>query len=377
MKKFFTLSLLLASALAANANLDGNGYYRVQNYKTLRYCSVIDNRGSIDLVATSADLQAIKLWKLFEDVSHDPASIFYISKVGSEYQLTTQGTGVYQIIDHYLNLRANGSANGQTLYMAYGTYNNVTKYLADANSWSGNRGSMGTNSSGDYRKWYILPVKADSNDYFGAYPDVDADGSLYCSLYASFPFSAYSDGVKFYYVSNVASTGIVELTEIEGTVPAATPVVVECAGLSPADNKFNVGGTGAAVNGNLLKGQYFNCDVDGHINRVAYNPTNMRILGRCKDGSLGFVKASIDYIPANTAYLTVPGWYPDELKCVKTHDEFTSGVEDIEAVEEASAPKTVYTMTGVMLYQDASDDEINSLPAGMYIIGGKKVIIKN
>ncbi len=374
MKKIFTLIVAAATTLGVYADLNGDGYYRVENYKTKRYASVIDNRGSIDIAATTADLQAIKLWLVFDDVSHDPASVFYISKVGSEYQLTTQGTGVYQIIDHYLKLRENGNSKGQKLYMAYGTDGRVTKYLADGNSWSGNRGTMGTNSSGDYRKWFILPMDAAGENFYGAMPDVDADGSLYTTVYASFPFSAYSSGVKMYYVSNVKN-GWVELSEIEGTVPAATPVVVECVGTEPGDNRMTVGGTGSAVSGNKLKGKYFNCDIAGHINRVKYDPTTMRVLGRCADGSLGFVKASgLDYVPANTAYLVVPGWYEDELKCVKTHSEFEADVDEIEAVG-GNKPRAVYSITGVQLYQDATDEEIASLPKGIYIIGGKKVKI--
>ena len=89
MKKIFTLIVAAATTLGVYADLNGDGYYRVENYKTKRYASVIDNRGSIDIAATTADLQAIKLWLVFDDVSHDPASVFYISKVGSEYQLTT------------------------------------------------------------------------------------------------------------------------------------------------------------------------------------------------------------------------------------------------------------------------------------------------
>ncbi|MDE6095971.1 MAG: hypothetical protein K2G52_07275 [Muribaculaceae bacterium] len=372
MKKIFTLIVAAVSTLPVFANLEGDGYYRVENYKTNRYASVIDNRGSIDIVATTADLQAIRLWRIFEDVSHDPASIFYIDHVGDEYQLTAQGTGIYQIIGHYLRIRENGSANGQTLYMAYGTNGKATRYLGDGNTLNRDYGSMSTNCTGDYRKWYVLPVEADSDNFFGAYPDVDAGGGLYTTIYADFPFSAYSEGVKMYYVSNVGES-IVELTEIDGTVPAATPVVVECVGTSSSDNRLNVGGKGSAVSGNKLVGQYFNCDVAGHINRIAYNPETMRVLGRCKDGSLGFIKAQgLDYIPANTAYIRVPGWYSDEMKCVKTHDAFLSGVDEIGAEVEA-VKKSVYTMTGVLLYDDASEEQISSLPKGLYIIGGKKV----
>lgn len=97
----------------------------------------------------------------------------------------------------------------------------------------------------------------------------------------------------------------------------------------------------------------------------------MRVLGRCSDGSLGFIKASgLDYIPANTAYITVPESYPAEIKCVFGN----SAISEI-GVDAKKGPKSVYTMTGVKLYQDATDSQISSLPKGIYIIGGKKVKI--
>ena len=46
-------------------------------------------------------------------------------------------------------------------------------------------------------------------------------------------------------------------------------------------------------------------------------------------------------------------------------------VDEIEAVG-GNKPRAVYSITGVQLYQDATDEEIASLPKGIYIIGGKK-----
>lgn len=373
MKKILTLSLLLALAMPAIADLNGNGYYRVQNYKTKRYASVIDNRGSIDFVATQADLQAIRLWLPFDDVCHDAAAIFDITKVsGEEYQMTAQGTGIYQIIEHYLRIRENGTADGQKLYMAYGVQGKATRYLADANSWSGNKGAMSTNGNGDYRKWFIWPVDANSSQFFGVQPTVDTNQGLYASLYASFPFSANSSGLKCYYASKVSDSEI-EMTEIVGEVPAATPVVVQCPGAQATDNRVNVGGSAKSISGNKLTGQYFNCDISGHINRVAYDAATMRVIGKCKDGSIGFIKATgLSYIPANTAYLIVPTSYPDEIKCKFV--EGSAGIEDIE-VSTGSKQRSVYTLTGILLHENASDSDISSLPKGFYIIGGKKVKI--
>lgn len=376
MKKILILSLAAAFAFPAMADLGGAGYYRVENYKTERWVSVIDNRGSIDLGSTSADLQAIRLQRDFSVVSGDAASVLYIKSVGSEYQITTQGTGIYEIIDHYLRLRENGSANGQKLYMAYGTYNGATRYLGDGTVGDRDFGGMSTATTGDYRKWYILPISADSDNYFGANADLEVNGTFYTTMYASFPYSAYTEGVKFYYVSRTIGE-CAELKELEGTVPENTPVIIECAGETASENRLNVGGEASAITGNAMGGFFFNCSLGGHINRLAYNPKTMRLLGRCSDGKLGFVTADIDYIPANTSYLKVAEDAPSEIRIVGTeeYDEYYKYYTGVEGVTADTDRQTdIYTMTGILLHKGATHEQIEALPAGMYVIGGKKIV---
>ena len=43
------------------ATITGNGYYRVQNYGSNRWVSMVDNTGSADLMAGTADLHALSL----------------------------------------------------------------------------------------------------------------------------------------------------------------------------------------------------------------------------------------------------------------------------------------------------------------------------
>lgn len=51
------------------------------------------------------------------------------------------------------------------------------------------------------------------------------------------------------------------------------------------------------------------------------------------------------------------------------------GVSNLEA-DDPNAPKDVYNMMGICLIRNASPEQINALPQGLYIIGGKKVIIR-
>lgn len=77
-------------------------------------------------------------------------------------------------------------------------------------------------------------------------------------------------------------------------------------------------------------------------------------------------------------------WVETEHKLGKTnpqlrHDfipsQVTSGIEEVK-VSETDAPRMVYTATGIMLYHDASEAQIQALAPGFYIIGSKKVIVK-
>lgn len=319
MKRKLLLSLAAAAVLPVMADYNGPGYYRVENYKTDRWVSIIDNRGSIDLVATAADLQAIKLQQDFSQICSDPGSVLYISEVDNEYNVEAQGTSIYQIIKHYMRLMEDGKAdNGQKLYRAYGSYSGITRYLGDGNKLSGDLGGMTINASGDYTKWYILPITANGDDYFGAVADVTVGSNLYTTEYTSFPYSAVNSGVKAYYIKRVGN-GMAEMVEISGTIPANTPVILQCVGKTASDNRLMPGGSANAVADNSLKGTFFNCDIPGHENRVAYDAKTMRVLGKCADGTLGFVTASgLDYIPANTAYLTVADGSPAEFRCVTT-----------------------------------------------------------
>ena len=106
MKKLL-LSFAAASSVifSAGAQLDGDGYYRVQNHVTARYIYITDNKGKIDIPTTSVDALAIQLWKGDEKAASDPATVLHISKVDAgryDYDVTAQGTGIYEIIGYYL-----------------------------------------------------------------------------------------------------------------------------------------------------------------------------------------------------------------------------------------------------------------------------------
>ena len=324
MRRIQLLLLAMVCTLIAQAQI-ADGYYRVKSSKQQRYVRMLDNRGSINMQTTDADMGALCTQRSWDIVVSDPGSIIYIKKMTEGYDLQSQGTGSYSIIQY--EVRALDMGDGK--YWCYASKPPITKYLADeqitflSNDEERERGCLVTNLQGEYRDWDVIPVSTEGN-YFGLAPTVSAGGSYYQTFYAAFPFTFSSAGMEAYYVDAInETTGKVHIKEITGGVPTSTPVIVKCSIQDPAGNKLDIGAsTSGSASENQLKGVYFcNPDAGSHTNVKEYDPSTMRVLGTASDGSLAFVKATnLQYIPANTAYITVSATAPDILK-VTTEDD--------------------------------------------------------
>ena len=368
MKKKIFLCLALLTVSFVHAQLSGNGFYRVQNNKTGRFVYVTDDKGSISLSTTSADLYAIILWRDFDKAVSDPASVIYIQKVGTQYDLQSQGTGVHSIIGYYVNLGANSDGT----YYAYATSSGFTKYLGDSEFSDSPDGYLTSEGSGDYRKWKINPIKQDDGYYFGVKSELKDATGYYAPFYAAFPFSFYSTGMKAYYITKIKGNMAIIKEVDNDVIPASTPLILKCVSDNTSDNKLILQTSSlVAPSGNLLQGVYFQNPDKTHYNQVAYNPSTMRVLGLMSNGNIGFIKSSISYLPANKSYLVVPAGTPDELKLV-TEEDYT-GVEDLN-VNETKVAKGIYTLTGVHISNDKSS--LEGLPSGLYIVDGKKFVVR-
>lgn len=321
MKKIYFILLLLGLVSPGYANLTGPGYYRVQNFGSSRWASLVDDKGDVDFVAGSADLHALSLTKDTEYILSDPGSIVYISNVsGNQYDIAAQGTSLGALINHAVNIGADGASGNQTLYRFYGSYSGVTRFIADGNIVTSDVKGYATineTANPNFMKWEILPVEVTSDNYFGAVPSVNVGGNLYTTLFTSFPYKPYSEGVKAYYIGRVGF-GMAEMIEITQDIPTASPVIIQCAGLKVSDNKLQLVSSEEALPNNSLSGAYFNYRYNNTSNQIVYDPQTMRILGTCSDGSLGFITSDIGTIPANTAYLQVPPGSSPEFKCVSS-----------------------------------------------------------
>ena len=100
-----TIAVML-SGMAAFSQLT-DGFYRVQNRGSQRYLYVKDCTGSVSTLG--ADMGALELWPRLEDAQSDPGSVIYLRKVESAYDLTSQGTGVYEITGRYMSINYDGN----------------------------------------------------------------------------------------------------------------------------------------------------------------------------------------------------------------------------------------------------------------------------
>ncbi|MCH5240914.1 MAG: hypothetical protein J1F67_00615 [Muribaculaceae bacterium] len=328
-KLFITLTLIAGLTVPTFANLNGNGFYRVKNYGSSRWGVLVDNKADVDMFAGTADLHSLELTNDTEEVLSDPGSIVYVTELSSnKYDVASQGVSLESLVNATVSIRVNGTGeDNENLYMIYGTSKGATKYIGDANIITTQKyGKASINvTNPNFNKWYVYPVDASSDNYFGAVPTVTAGGNYYTTLFTSFAYKPYSTGVKAYYIARTGY-GMAEMIEITGAVPPGSPVIIQCASENVSDNRMEVLAQQDVLPSNSLTGVYFNYFASSaYENRVKYNPETMRILGVCSDGSLGFIKGNIDYIPANTAYLKVPANSAPELKCV-TPEEYEANL---------------------------------------------------
>ena len=387
MKRIILTLLVAFSVSSIYAQLNGNGFYRLQNKNTGRCVTIINDKIHMDTKAevmdalkntTSVDVYALETKK--ETVS-DPASIVYLENVsGKEYNI--KGQGMYtKTLTAGRTLKVYQTGDN---YELYATEEGFTIYLKDNNFASGNTAGYCTVATGENGNcvWAINPIN-DSN-YLGINPEITVGDKYYTTFYAGYAIQL-SSGMKAYYVKEVKGKAA-ELVETgSDIVPEATPVILECSSKSPSSNKVTplVSG-GTNLTGNLLKGVYFSyVSLNGRrtaedtnnkyytkLKNAIENKGTIRILG-VVDGKLSLVKATEadlymkKYLPANKAYLEVTNTAESTLTLLEgdAYQEAT-GINSIRLNEESQG---VYNLKGQKV--SSTDD----LPKGIYIIDGKKV----
>ena len=317
------------------------------------------------------------------------------------------GTDIANVVKRYIN--ADRINQGQTYYLMSGGLKKITvankAYDPTGTSHNEYDGALPkfdfvNNNTTD--QWFgaELPVvkdaamwileKVDDTNYFGVKPSTNMrgrDGKYYTTLYVDFPFQIKGD-VKAYTIEGVEAKNadgyyfakVKKLAQQGDVVPAQTAVVLECNSTNPADNqllpqgdeKFNPSdnrlcGTffGEAINGLTVKdgtGAEHNVTRD-NIRAFNINTADSR-------NPIGFykVKSNVTNIPGNKAFLVLTNAEAQAKGFVlEFEDGGTTGIETIENSKHS-------TESGV--YYDLQGRRVENPTRGVYIVNGKKVVIK-
>lgn len=386
-KRLFLLLLGCATMLGAQAQLNGAGYYRVKNVTSGRYMSLSDDHSrGVDFNSCTADCGAMQTSKIMDNIYSDPGSIFYLDHIGGvSYNVVGQGTSLHDIINYYIYISPVGS-----YYKIYQEQKGQRITLSDLDDVEEDESYVAT--TGGKTTWYITPLNTTDN-YIGVKPTISVGDKHYAAVFTGYPYTLGA-GMKAYYINKVIEKeGVVIIKELTGKIPAKTPVLIECSSTDISKNQITpVQNSVAVPSDNVAKGVYF-CLGDrwsAHYNSTKFDPSTMRVLSLNTYGNLAVSTSTqnlktvmiepkgadgkhltITAIPANSWYIPVSSSAPSELKLV-TAEQYATGIKDI-TVKPASL-YNVYTLEGVQIKKNATS--ISDLHPGIYIINGKKVVIK-
>lgn len=386
-KRLFLLLLGCATMLGAQAQLSGAGYYRVKNVSTGRYMSLSDDHSrGVDFNSCTADCGAMQTSKIMDNIYSDPGSIFYLDHIGGvSYNVIGQGTSLHDIINYYIYISPVGS-----YYKIYQEQKGQRITLSDLDDVEEDESYVAT--TGGKTTWYITPLNKTDN-YIGVKPTISVGDKHYAAVFTGYPYTLGA-GMKAYYINKVIEKeGVVIIKELTGIIPAKTPVLIECSSTDISKNQITPVPSSVAVpSDNVAKGVYF-CLGDrwsAHYNSTKFDPSTMRVLSLNTYGNLAVSTSTqnlktvmiepkgadgkhltITAIPANSWYIPVSSSAPSEMKMV-TAEQYATGIKDI-TVKPASL-YNVYTLEGVQIKKNATS--ISDLHQGIYIINGKKVVIK-
>ena len=320
------------------------------------------------------------------------------------------GTDIANVVKRYIN--ADRINQGQTYYLMSGGLKKITvanKAYDPANptgtshnEYDGALPKFDFVNNNTTDQWFgaELPVvkdaamwileKVDDTNYFGVKPSTNMrgrDGKYYTTLYVDFPFQIKGD-VKAYTIEGVEAKNadgyyfakVKKLAQQGDVVPAQTAVVLECNSTNPADNQLlPTGDETPETSNNRLCGTFFGGTINGltvkdgagndynvmHDNIRAFN-----INTADSRNPIGFykVKSNVTNIPGNKAFLVLTNAEAQAKGFVlEFEDGGTTGIETIENSKHS-------TEDGV--YYDLQGRRVENPTRGVYIVNGKKVVIK-
>ena len=288
MKKYLlhigAVFLMTLFSLPAIAAINGSGYYIVRNaernaeYITIandffHFSTVISDAGGASGIGRSQGIPyALRSAKVFlgNDIHlnqvnnntevHNPAEVIYLDDYGNNrYNLIAQGTSLLTLTTGK-HVAGKGQWYEKTFYFS-NIYLRI-KSISNTNYYSahvimkdaGNNANLGycffTDSIGKFTfirstseivpseqsaRWIVEPL-----EYFNVHPDVAFNGKYYTTLFVPFSY-ALGDNINRAYVISGTNSGeltYLDIASVGDTIPAGTPVILECNSSEEANCKL-------------------------------------------------------------------------------------------------------------------------------------------
>ena len=393
-----------------------SGFYRIMNrgaagrYISIQNTKVSDESKNINYssgVSVNTAVEALQLIRA-KDKDSDAGTILYITGDNDGLTLEAQGMNTQKLLNNLgqgdIKLLRGGKGELYTYVSGYPIY--LLDYGFDYPTTRKSTCGVATSSwinkglETDEKNYIYWTLKKIDNDkeYFGVKPSegIQIGDKYYTTIYTTFAFQI-PESMKAFYIDqyNYSGTPVAELKEItDRKIPASTPVIIECSSSDVSENKVMLlNDSPSSISGNKLKGNVFCYIPEGNEdpklkNALEYAKSTMRVLGSV-NGQLAFVADNDNalrvvtkngnkekYIPANKAYLTINA--ADNTKTAAgikllLPDEYAVAVSISKVAADEQVKTGIYTLTGVKVKEDNNSD---GLPNGVYIIEGKKQVIK-
>ena len=333
----------------------------------------VGNTGAVPYSAEEFTNNAIFVW---EPVQAGVAGSYYLKK-GDTYMQTSSpkdfGTVENAAVFTATNPTSQGSGstnfNGDgdsNLYITGSTDANLVRFVKGNNWINIQNGANGTpvynTGTGGWTIHYVYEVTE--------VPSFKASisGAGFATFYAPAEV-AIPKNVKAYYIAAEGINGnYATLTQIEDVIPANTAVILEG---EEGEYTFNISETGAAaVSDNLLKGTVIKTNIIGeaYVLGIVEGETGL-YKTQMRNVALSSASGSVSVFLNNAykAYLPASAVPATANNAANFSFRFEGGTTGVENVEVESASNVIYDLTG---------RKVNAVERGIYIINGKKVLVK-
>lgn len=264
----------------------------------------------------------------------------------------------------------------------------------------------------NYSKWYLEPVVVRTGDeartktdYFAIKGSVPGnDGKYYSTIYTDFPIKLVENGEKSVKAWGIVSAPVIGsfgstqpnpnddvayVTTINnynetGIIPARTPVVIECTATAAMNNILEPTSTPLAEEPHgesFLKGIFFPASFDiksdkeaeefeyfvdplGSSKKIARKLVRVFNRGKNTLNPVGFFKYDGDKIADNKAFMILESSMANANVVIVDAETYADGINEV-ATENTNS--TVYDIQGRV---------VTNPTKGLYIVNGKKVVIK-